>query len=107
MNTARIKLGEAARALRESLGLSQRAAAQELGISHVHLSNLENGRASPRADTIERYYDAWGVDLYMYAVSKFSLPEEIPDSMREAIESLGQAWSEQIDMIVTQRNGKS
>jgi transcriptional regulator with XRE-family HTH domain len=70
-----IKLGSAARNLRERLGLSQRAAAAQLGMSHVHLNNIENEKVSPTANIIEKYYEAWGIDLYMYAVAKYSDPD--------------------------------
>ena len=42
-----IYLGKTARHLRESLGLSQRAAAKQLNISCVHLCNIENNKAMP------------------------------------------------------------
>lgn len=87
-----VKLGIAAKYLRERLGLSQRAAARELGISHVHLNNIENGRTSPTAMMIERYYEKWKIDLYMLAVAKFSDDERVPTSLRHAVDEMIHAW---------------
>ena len=53
-----IHLGKAAKCLRERLGYSQREAGKALGISYPHLNAIENGKASPTAGMIERYYTA-------------------------------------------------
>ncbi|MCA9028904.1 MAG: helix-turn-helix transcriptional regulator [Planctomycetaceae bacterium] len=98
-----IKLGEAAKYLRQRLELSQRAAAEELGMSHVHLNKIENGTTSPTASMIERYYDRWGIDLYMLAVSKFSSSDRVPASLGNAVEGLRDAWEIEIESIVKER----
>ena len=63
-----INLCDAARELRSRLGLSVRKAAKELRISFVHLSNIENNNVSPSPEIIDRFRQAWGIDLYMFAV---------------------------------------
>ena len=96
-----INLGFAARYLRERLGLSQRAAAIELGISHVHLNNIENGKTSPTTSMIEKYYEAWNIDLYMLAVAKFSDDERIPHSLKDAVDEMIQAWDVEIEARIS------
>lgn len=98
-----INLGEAARHLRERLGLSQRAAAQELGISHVHLNNIENGKASPTAAMIEKYYQAWNIDLYMFAVANFTTDDRVPASLQSAVGKMRQAWNTEIESRILSR----
>ncbi len=98
-----INLGEAARHLRERLELSQRAAALELGISHVHLSNIENGKASPTAAMIEKYYEAWSIDLYMFAVANFTTDDRVPITLRPTVEKMRQAWNLEIESRISAR----
>lgn len=98
-----IRLGEAARHLRERLGLSQRAAANQLGISHVHLSNIESGKSSPTAAIIEKYYEAWDIDLYMFAVANFSQNDRIPHPLRGAVNELRLAWDSEIESRIASR----
>jgi len=98
-----INLGSAARHLRERLQLSQRRAAKELGISHVHLSNIENGHTSPTASMIEKYYVAWGVDLYMLAVVQFSDENRLPACMEKVISDLHESWDAEIEEAIAAR----
>lgn len=95
-----IDLGTAARYLRQRLKLSQRKAASRLGISHVHLSNIENGHTSPTASMIEKYFEAWGVDLYMLAVVKFSDGKRFPSSMDKVVLELHNAWDAEIEAAI-------
>lgn len=99
-----INLGAAARYLRERLQLSQRKAAAELGISHVHLSNIENGHTSPTASMIEKYHTAWGIDLYMLAVVRFSDEDRLPACMENVISQLHEAWDAEIEEALAARN---
>lgn len=62
-----LDIGAAIREVRGMLGLSQREAARGAGISHVHLSNLENGRSDPSTGTLEKICQSWGIDVYVYA----------------------------------------
>lgn len=107
VSAANIHLGDAARYLRQRLGLSQRAAARELGISHIHLNSIENGKVSPTASMIEKFYDAWGIDLYMLAVAKFSSKERIPARLSKAVGALASAWEREIEAVLAQRRMES
>lgn len=64
-----MNIGKTIRAVRYSLGLSQRAAAKAVGISHVHQCNIENGHVSPTLTLLEKFYEAWGIDLYLYCAA--------------------------------------
>ena len=92
-----IKIGEAAKYLRTSIGVSQRHAGEWLGISYVHINKIENGKASPTAEMIERYFTAWGIDLYMLAVVLFADDARIPQSVRMSAEELRAGWQEEIE----------
>jgi len=98
-----IQLGEAARYLRTRLGLSQRVAADELGISFVHLNNIENGKASPSPEMLERFHDAWGIDLYMLAAGMFSDDDRVPKSLRAPLAALTKAWQQEVERIIAVR----
>lgn len=58
-------LGRTARSVRECLGLTQKAAAEALGVSSVHLSNVERGVTPPSASLISRFTEVYGVDVYV------------------------------------------
>ena len=87
-----VHLGETARRLREKQGLTQRKAAELLGISYVHLSNVENNKSYPSPDLLDKYRRTWGVDLYMLACCLFVDPETLPPPVREPMRLLKAAW---------------
>ena len=86
-----ISLGKASHDLRNRLKLSLRGAAAELGISYVHLCNVENGKASLSPDTIERFHDAWGIDLYMYALAFHGDDRGTPKALRGPVKAANEA----------------
>ena len=49
-----LNLGETARELRERRGISQTEAARLLDITQVHLSNIENSKAHPSPELLEK-----------------------------------------------------
>jgi transcriptional regulator with XRE-family HTH domain len=98
-----ISLGKAAQNLRSRLNLSLRDAAAELGMSYVHLCNVENGKASPSPETIERFHDTWGIDLYMYAVAFYSDNRETPKVLRSPLSALAEAWEQHINALIGER----
>jgi transcriptional regulator with XRE-family HTH domain len=98
-----ISLGKAALDLRTRLNLSLRQAASELGISYVHLCNIENGKASPSPETIERFHEAWGIDLYMFAIAFHSDDRATPKALQAPVKSLAEGWKKHIDALVRQR----
>lgn len=96
-----ILLGNTARELRESLGLTQRAAAQALGISFVHLCNIEKNRAVPSQTLIDRMRDLWGIDLYVFAWCKHGDASKLPSSVQKAAAELAEGWQQQIDATLS------
>ena len=93
-------VGRTARELRHSLGLTQRAAAEELDVSCVHLCNIENNKSMPSAALLKRYRDLWGVDLYVLAWCRHGDVSKLPKPIREAAIRLERAWSDQVDRIM-------
>lgn len=98
-----ILLGDTARQLRESLGMTQRAAAQSLGISFVHLCNIERNRAAPSQALIDKIRDLWGVDLYVLAWCNSGDTSKLPAPLRKAAADLADGWRRQIDKAVRQQ----
>src|SRR5437763_1670244 len=91
-----IHLGKTARYLRERKGLSQRAAAEALGISQVHLSNIENNKAVPSPNLLERYRQLWGVDLYVLAWCLHGDASQLPEAVRGPMLELAKAWKKEL-----------
>tara|TARA_R110002049_G_scaffold166600_1_gene332696 strand:+ start:881 stop:1192 length:312 start_codon:yes stop_codon:yes gene_type:complete len=91
-----IKLGEAAKELRNSLGIKQREAAIALGISDVHLCNIEKNRATPSPQLLEKYREVWGIDLYVFAWCMYGDVSKLPVNMRKAALTLLEGWKKQI-----------
>jgi transcriptional regulator with XRE-family HTH domain len=98
-----ISLGKAAQDLRRRLNLSLRGAASELRMSYVHLCNVENGKASLSPETIERFHEAWGIDLYMYAIAFHSDERDTPKELRAPVRALAEGWKRHIDMLLRER----
>ena len=98
-----ISLGLAAHHLRKRLKLTLRDAAEELGISYVHLCKVENDRASLSPETIERFHEAWGIDLYMYALAFFPDTREVPAALKGPTEALTRGWKRHIDAMLRDR----
>ena len=91
-----IPLGKTARHLRESLGLTQRAAAKQLDISCVHLCNIENNKSLPSPALLERFRELWNVDLYVLAWCLHGDADHLPKALRKPMAELAMAWQEQI-----------
>ncbi|MFC6282457.1 MULTISPECIES: helix-turn-helix domain-containing protein [Polaromonas] len=53
--------GERLRALRQEMGISQEAFANQTGIARSYMSKLEVGEANPSLDAIQQLADAFGV----------------------------------------------
>jgi transcriptional regulator with XRE-family HTH domain len=94
-----IHLGKTARHLRESLGLTQRAAAEQLHITSVHLCNIENNKAMPSPSLLERFRELWNVDLYVLAWCLHGEVEKLPKPLRKPMAELAKAWQEQIGSV--------
>jgi transcriptional regulator with XRE-family HTH domain len=93
-----IHLGKTARHLRESLGLTQRAAADQLGISCVHLCNIEKNKAVPSPTLLARFQELWNVDLYVLAWCLHGDAKKLPKPLRKPMTELARAWQEQIHL---------
>ncbi len=87
-----MNLGEHAHELRRSKALTQKAAADKLGITNVHLCNIENDVSIPSPDLLERMSELYGVDLYVYAWCQSGDVERLPGAIREAAAKLTKAW---------------
>jgi transcriptional regulator with XRE-family HTH domain len=92
----KVEIGKSTRRIREAKGLSQRAAAAALGISAVHLCNIENGNALPSTDLIAHIRQLWGVDVYMLAWCLYGDVNALPGPVREAAMRLAKAWRIQL-----------
>ena len=98
-----VSLSKAAQDLRGRLGLSLRQAALELGVTHAHLCNVENGKASPSPEMLEKFHDAWGIDLYMYALVFFPEERETPDGLKAPVKALAKGWKRHIERLLRNR----
>jgi transcriptional regulator with XRE-family HTH domain len=87
-----IQLGNTIKYIRESKGLTQRAAAEALGVSDVHLCNLEHDKARPSEDLLTRMRKEWGVDVYVLSWCLFGDAKRLPKAVREPMEQLARAW---------------
>ena len=96
-------LGEAARQLRERMGYSLKETGKSLGMSSVQIHKIETGKESPTTSTIERYYAAWGVDLYMMAVVMFGDGSRVNWIMKETVDELRADWEQQIGEVIRKR----
>lgn len=67
-------IGPRLRALRDRLGLSQRALARKAGVPSSTVSLVESGRTSPSVGSLKRLLDAAGVSLGEFFSSEFETP---------------------------------
>jgi transcriptional regulator with XRE-family HTH domain len=68
----KVALGQALRAKREKLGISQEELAELAGVDRTYVSILERGLKSPTLETFERICSALG-----------TLPERVLEAARE------------------------
>ena len=64
MHEFRSMLAKELKALRVNADLTQVESAEKLGVSVVHLSNLENGHSMPSIELLRTYESFFGVDPY-------------------------------------------
>lgn len=95
-----LPLGKTARYLRERKRLTQVQAAQTLGITQVHLSNIENNKAIPSHDLMDRYRRAWGVDLHMLAWCLHGDVNDLPEAVRRPMLALASAWRQELGDVL-------
>lgn len=92
-----INLGKTIRHIREAKGLTQRAAANVLGISDVHLCNLERDKARPSDELLAKIRDEWDVDPYVLSWCLHGNAKKLPRPVRAAMKQLAQAWRVELE----------
>lgn len=88
-------IGTTVRYVREKLGMTQKAAAEALEVSAVHLSNVERGVTPPSALLISRFADVFGVDCYVlnYCTGE---DDDSPERVKQARRKLAEALRRQL-----------
>lgn len=92
-----IYVGKTARLVRERQGLMQKEAAALLGITTVHLCNIENNKAMPSAALIDKFRELWGVDIYVLAWCERGQTTDLPAEIQGAADKLARLWLRQLD----------
>jgi len=95
-----IHVGRIARRVREARGLTQQQAAEALGVSNVHVSNIENEKAFPSQTLINRYREEFGVDLNVLAWCLHGDLEKLPPAIRRPASVLAQALRQQYEGLL-------
>jgi transcriptional regulator with XRE-family HTH domain len=90
-------IGRTAKYLRSTKGITQRAAAELLGISYVHLCNIENGKASPSPDLLGRFSEVWDVDLHILSWCLHGDISKLPKAVRGPMSELAKAWRSELE----------
>ena len=89
-------LGKTARFVREKKGLTTRAAAELLDISHAHLINIENNKAAPSIALLDKFRNVFGIDLPVLAWCLYGDPEKLPATLRAPMKALAKAWRKEL-----------
>lgn len=87
-----INLGRTIKYVREAKGLTQRAAAGALGVSDVHLCNVEHDKARPSAQLLSKIQKEWNIDIYVLAWCLQGDVTQLPKAVRGPMEQLAKAW---------------
>ena len=90
-------IGRTSQFLRHKLGLKQKEMADELGISVVHYCNIENNKAQPSAELLERYRELWGVDLHVLGWSLYGDVDKLPAPLRKSAAAIAKTWEREIE----------
>ena len=102
-----VSIGTTAKNLRQQLGWSQVETAEALGVSNVHLCNVENNRTQPSQSLLDCYRELWGIDLYVIAWCENGSEEDIPHAVRKAALKLSTAWRKRIDEMIKEQQKES
>lgn len=94
-----VHLGKTIKLVRGKHKLSVRAAAIKLGISHVHLVNIENNHAVPSLALLDRFRSVFHVDLAVLAWCLFGEARRLPESVRAPMKALANAWRQELEKI--------
>jgi len=93
-------VGRTARYLRECLGLKQKEMAEELGISVVHYCNIENSKAVPSPELVDRFREIWDVDLHVLGWSLFGDTSKLPLPLQESAAKIAKIWRRELSKKV-------
>ena len=95
--TPRMKaIGTTVRYVREKRGMTQKAAAEALGVSPVHLSNVERGVTPPSALLISRFAVIYGIDVYVLNYCTEHEDGDAPQAVNQARRKLAEALRRQL-----------
>ena len=89
-------IGSTVRYVREKLGMTQKAAAEALGVSSVHLSNVERGVTPPSASLMSRLTEIYGVDVYVLNYCTDDEDGDAPQAVKQARRKLAEALRRQL-----------
>jgi transcriptional regulator with XRE-family HTH domain len=98
-----IKIGKVAKELREKLGISQKEAAESLGVTNVYLSNIENDKASPSSALLDKYRELWGIDLYVVAWCRYGDISKLPPEVQNTAAKLSKLWNRQLEQLAARK----
>ncbi len=62
-----VDIGKALKELRARVGITQRSAANQVGVTYPHMSNVENGSKQPSWKLLADLSTLYGIDVYVYA----------------------------------------
>lgn len=82
--------------LRQKLGLKQKEMASELNISVVHYCNIENNKAQPSAELLERYRELWGIDLHVLGWSLYGDVSKLPAALQKSAAAIAKTWEQEL-----------
>lgn len=89
-------IGTTVRYVREKLGMTQKAAAEALSVSAVHLSNVERGVTPPSALLISRFAEVFGIDCYVLNYCTDEGEDDSPKRVKLARRKLAEALRRQL-----------
>lgn len=92
-----VKLGKTLKYTRTCLKLSQREMAERLGISNVHLCNIENNEVSTSLDLVNKFHEAYGVNLYVFAWLLHGDTGKLPESVRASANKLANFFKKELE----------
>lgn len=92
-----VKLGKTLKYTRTCLNLSQREMASQLGISNVHLCNIENNEVSTSLDLVNKFHEAYGVNLYVFAWLLYGDANKLPASVRTSVNKLTDFFKNELE----------
>lgn len=90
------QIGETVQRARKAVKYTQKELADHLGITTVHLSNIENGKAFPSPSLLVGLREFFGVDIYILAWCRYGNHEQLPESSRTVLGKLERVWMKRI-----------